>query len=318
MTSSMVDPISQSIIPLSAGLTQRNPQGGVNMCAKLTASSLKSKVCELGFISAGTVGDIMMLHLVRRRLRSRLHQATRVQQQVHPQSIESSSWGDRLVSWAANKLPKHVVQRLDQWPHKALVMVLVAFVSLGFVSWDVRLSGASRRRKQKPDKKKLVPLKDTEQDEPDAEPTGRNWWTTIPGNDFRRCTSDLSGTSTAQSSDPVVPVKALKPKYPVPSTDDEPEDEDGTGSHCWSAPGSNGFVAQQTAEVERTIQIFRMHTEGQVHLLDEEGLEQQKRESQVVPNGLVRSCTGGLEDKIQRKDHRRKTEGGARKVSHGD
>jgi len=279
---------------------------------------MTSKVCQLGVVSAGTTCDLLMLHLVRKRQRARLIQAT-MQQQPQPDSVKNTSWGDRLVTLAANKLPPQVAQRLHQLPHTVLVMILIAFVGLGFVSRDVRLSGTNRRRKQKLDKKniwkeKLVPIKHMELDEPDAEPKGsswwrsipdanpkgRNWWTSIPGNYLRRTTSDVNGTSS-KSSDPVVPMKALMPKHPVASTDDEPEDEDRTGSYRCAAPGSCGFVAQQTADVERVLQIFRMNTEGQVHLVDEEGLEQQKLESQVVPNGLVRSCTVGLECKIEQK-----------------
>jgi len=166
-------------------------------------------------------------------------------------------------------------------------MVLIALASLGCVSCDVRLSGAGRRRKQKLDKKNfweenVVPLKYQEQDEPDAEPKGRNGGMSIPGNELTL---------------PIVPMKALMPKHPVTSTDDGPQD--------LAAPGSDGFVAQQTAEVERVLHIFRMNTEGQVHLVDEEGLEQQNRESRVVPTGLVRSCTVGLEGKIQQNPLRR-------------
>jgi len=225
-----------------------------------------------------------------------------MQQQVQPDSVKSTSWVDRLVIWAVNKLPLQVGQRLDKLPYGTRLMVLVAVLSLSCVSWDVRLT--SKRRKHTPKKKnlgeeKFVPLKYTEQDEPDAEPKGRNLWTSIPGNDLRRTMSDMSGKSPKQSSHPVVPMKALMPKHPVASTDDEPEDEDYTGNHCWAAPGSHGFVAQRTAEVECVLQIFRMNTEGQFQLVDEEGLEQKNRERQFVPNGLVRSCTLGLERKIQ-------------------
>jgi len=216
-----------------------------------------------------------------------------MQQHVQPNSVESTFWGERLVTWAVSNLPQHVGQRLDQLPHRTLVMVLVAFVSLSSASC-MRSSGASRRRRKKPDNKnlwgeKFVPLKYTEQDEPDAEPKG----------DLGHATSYLSGTSTRQSSHPVVPLKALMPKHPVPSTDDEPEDEDCTRTYCWAAPGTLGFVAQQTAEVECVVQIFRMNTEGHVHLVDEERMEQKRRESQNVPNRFVRSCTLGLERKIQ-------------------
>jgi len=265
---------------------------------------MTSKVCQLGVVSAGTTCDLLMLHLVRKRQRARLIQAT-MQQQPQPDSVKNTSWGDRLVTLAANKLPPQVAQRLHQLPHTVFVMILIAFVGFGFVSRDVRLSGTNRRRKQKLDKKniwkeKLVPIKHMELDEPDAETKGRNWWTSIPGNYLRRTTSDVNGTSS-RSSDPVVPMKAFMRKHPVASTDDEPEDEDRTGSYRCAAPGSCGFVAQQTADVERVLQIFRMNTGGQVHLVDEEGLEQQKLESQVVPNGLVRSCTVGLECKIEQK-----------------
>merc|ERR1719458_343038 len=97
-------------------------------------------------------------------------------------------------------------------------------------------------------------------------------------------------------------MKALMPKHPVASTDDEPEDEDSAGSYRWAAPGSHGFVAQQTAEVERVLQIFRMNTEGQDHFVDEEALQQRNQEREVVPSGLVRACTGQIENQLFHKD----------------
>jgi len=114
--------------------------------------------------------------------------------------------------------------------------------------------------------------------------------------------SAWSMTSTRQSSHPVVPLKALMPKHQVESTDDEPKDEDSTDSYCWAAPGSRGFVAQQTTKDECDLQIFRMNTEGQLHLVDEEGLEHRNRESQIVSNGILRLYTQGLERKIQQQN----------------
>jgi len=267
------------------------------MFARLTGPSLTSKVCQLGLVSAGATCDMLMFHLARKRQRARSHPFTTMQQQVQPDSVKSTSWGDQLATWAVNRLPQQVVRRMDQLPHRTLVMVLlIVFVNLGRVSRDVRL----RRRRHKLDKKnweeKSMLLSYTEQDEPEAE----NCWS-IPGNDWRRTTIAPSTTSPRQSSHPVVPAKALMPKHPVASTDDEHEDEDSTDSYCRAAPGSRGIVAQQTAKVESVLQFFRMSTEGQLHLEfeDEEGLEQQSRERQVVPDGFVRSYTLGLERKIQ-------------------
>jgi len=111
--------------------------------------------------------------------------------------------------------------------------------------------------------------------------------------------SARSATSARQSSHLVVPLKALMPKHPVASTDDEPEDEDSTDSYCWATPGNRGFLTQQTAKVECDLQFFRMNTEGQLHLVVEMGLEQQNCESQIASNGLLRLYTLGLERKIQ-------------------
>jgi len=269
------------------------------MFARLTGPSLTSKVCQLGLVSAGATCDMLMFHLARKRQRARSPPFTTMQQQAQPDSVKSTSLGDQLATWAVNRLPQQVVRRLDQLPHRTLVMLLlIAFVNLGRVSRNVRL----RRRKHKLDRKiweeKFVPLTYTEQAEPDAE----NWWG-IPGNDWRHTMSDPNTTSTRQGSHPVAPAKALTSKHPVASTDDEPEDEDSTDSYCRAAPVSRGFVAQQTAEVESVLQIFRMNTEGQIHLEDEEeGLEQQSRDRRVVPDGFVRSCTLGLERKIQQQN----------------
>jgi hypothetical protein len=149
----------------------------------------------------------------------------------------------------------------------------------------MRVRGANRRQKHKKIllEKKFMPRK--EQDEPDAEPRGR---------DLRRSMSDVSGKSRRQSSHPVIPLKALMRKHLVASIDDEPEHEDCTGA---AYPGCQGFVAEQTAEVERVMEIFRMDTEGQVRLVDEERLEQLDRERKVVPDGIVHSCAEGLEHK---------------------
>ena len=195
MMSSMVDPISQSFIPPSVALTQGDSQGGGSMFTKLTGSSMTSKVCQLGLVSTGATCDMLVIHLMRKRQRARVPRAATAQQQVQPASGKTASWGDRLVIWVLDKLPRQVVQRMSLMQHRALIMVLVALVGLGFVSWDLRRSAASRRWKQKPVNKKFVPLKSMEQEEPDAEPLSRNWRTCGPGNELRRCTSDQSGIS---------------------------------------------------------------------------------------------------------------------------
>lgn len=184
---------------------------------------MKSTVCDVGLVTAGVTCDWLMFHLVRKRLRAHSLPSTMMQQQLQPESARSTSLADRLALWAAGRLPQQVVQRLDQLPHKSLLLVLVAFIGLG-----VRFTGASRHRKQKPDGKKsgeekVVTVKNTERNEPDAEP-------------------------------------------------------------------------DDSMEVERGFQMFRIHTERQP---EEEGLEQLNRERQVVPDGLVRSRVGGLERKLQ-------------------
>jgi len=282
----MVDPVTQGFISPSVALKQ----GGGNMFAKLTGLPIQA---TLGLVSAGAACDMLVFHLVRKQLCARSHPST-VQQQVQPDS----------ASQAANKFPQQVVHQLVQLPLRVSIVAFAALVGLG--------CGASRRRKRKLDSKnlregKFLPLKSMEQDEPDAEPKRRTWWTSIPGKDLRRTMSDLLGTSPTASvwesrknSRPVVPMKSILPRHPVASIDDEPEEEDSAGIDRGSAPGSRGFVAQQKAEVERVIQFFRMNTEGQLHLLNEEGLEQLNRESQVVPPGLVHSNTAELERQIQR------------------
>jgi len=144
------------------------------MLTKLTGPSVTSKVCQLGLVSAGATCDMFMRHLMSKRQRARSHPSATLQH-VQPDFVKSTSWDDRLVIWAVNELPQQVVQRLDQLPHRRLVMVLVAFVSLGCVSWNVRLNGVSRRRKHKLDKK--------------------NFWeeTFVPTGLVRSCTVGLEG-----------------------------------------------------------------------------------------------------------------------------
>jgi len=164
-------------------------------------------------------------------------------------------------------------------PHKTLVMAFVAFVGLGCAFGCVW----NKLRKRKPDKKtlweaKLVPLKYEEQAELDAEPQGRNWWTSIADNAARRTTNDPSGTSPPISSCPAVLAKVLMPahplvgvkSYPTAITDDEEEDED-------------------SAEDLPVFHMFRIDTEGQHHP------GQVNRERQIVPDGLECLCTWELD-----------------------
>jgi len=282
----MVDPVTLNYIPSSAA----SKQGGIDVFAKLTGSPATA-----GLVSAGAACDVLILHLARKRLRARSVPATTMQQQVQPDSIKNASASKRLVFWAADNFSQQVT-------HRTLIVAFVASVGLG--------CGAIKCRKCKSDRNslreaKFFPLKSREQDEPDAEPKSRNWFTSIPGKDLRRTRSDLGSPRASVWEDrpsgrPVVSVKSLRPRHPVASIDDEPEEEDSTGIDRGAAPGSRGFVAQQTADVERVLQFFRMNTEGQLHMLDEEGLEQMNRESQVVPDGLVHLCTEELERQIQR------------------
>merc|ERR1719273_584898 len=116
-----------------------------------------------------------------------------MQQQVQPPDSKSTSWVGRLELWAANKLP-------HQLPHRSLALLVLAVLVRYCVSGDVRLRGANRRRKHKKIflEKKFMPRK--EQDEPDAEPKGRNCCSAISGKIFRRSMSDVSGKSRRQNS----------------------------------------------------------------------------------------------------------------------
>lgn len=154
-----------------------------------------------------------------------------MQQQLQPDSV-----------WALNKNLKQAVQRLVQLRHMTLLKAVAAFVLFGFASWDVR----GRRRKRKLDDETLWPkecvlLRHTEQDDTDAEPKDGKWWMSVPGNDVRRTTNDLSGVPLAASVRninhhrcPHVPEKLLMPQHlfvhakthPVVSNDDEEENED--------------------------------------------------------------------------------------------
>jgi len=279
MTSLSIDPIGQGLVVSSMGSRQLaskqlRPQQGLPVAAS---------VCRVGLASVGATCDMVVLYLLRRRLRGLSPPSTTTQQQEQPASVKNTAWLDQKLH----------AQGLVQLPPQALVTVLAAVVGLGCAAWGVRLNGAGRRRKQNLHKKiiqneEFVPPAYAERDEPDAEPSGGNWWTSIP---------EKKLSDTASSRLQKVTVKSLARKHKVKSTDDEPEDEDAAGNECMASPGSHGFVGQQTADVERVLQIFRMHTEGQVHLVDEEVLEQRNRESGVVPNGLVRANTFKLESK---------------------
>lgn len=288
----MLDPITQGFISPEVALKHTNLQGGSNVLMKLTSSPARTAA---GFVSAGVTCD-MLFPFVRKRLRAR--SATTMQQQVQPDSVKHTFWAEQVAFWAASSSPQQVFNQLLQLPRRTLIVALVAFIGFGCASW-----GASRRRKRKLDMRnfregRFVPLNSMEQDEPDAEPKGIRWWTSIPGDDLRRSMSDLNGTfPTAsiwrkkQNSRLVLPVKSL---------DDEPEEEDSVGVDRRAVPGDDGFVAQQAAVVECAVQFFRMNTDVQLPLADEYAFEQPHLDSRVVPAGLVRSSTAELERQIQR------------------
>jgi len=278
------------------------------MFRKLIESPVTANACQVRLASAGVTCDMLMVYLVRRWLRSRSLPAAATRQEEQLESVKNTSWLDQNMGWALNKLQ---AQGLVQEPPRNLVKPLAAVLGLGCAAWGLRLSAANRRRKQNFQKKKhldekFVPLTSAEQDEPDAEPKRRSRWTSMLGTlgeAFRHdASSSPSETCETQGRPPKVAVKSLARKRLVKSTDDEPEDEDNVGSERAAVPGSRGFVGQQTAEVERVLQIFRMNTEGQVHLVDEEALQQRNQEREVVPSGLVRACTGQIENQLFHKD----------------
>jgi len=259
MTNSMLDPITGGFIPPSPALKQTTG----NLLAQLAGLHETAIACQ-------ATSSMLIFHLARKGLRACLLPATMMQQQ--PNSVKS----------ALNNLPRQVVQQMVQLQHKTLVTAFLAFVCLGCATWGVR--SRRRTRKMKPFwEDEFLHLKYMEQDEADAEPRGRNWWMSIPGNAVRRITNDPSGISPTASvrtwrSCPVVhakPVSLARPvmrrnSCPVAGTDAEHEDGD-------------------TAEDLPAFQIFRMSTERQ---------DQGSHESQVVPDGRERSCTWELEHNI--------------------
>jgi len=296
-----VDPIEQGLIVMDVGSMQLGSTDLVETSSRWRCmhSWHSANAYQVGLATAGAAFDMVMLYLVCKGIRVRSCPAIATQQRARPDSMQ-------VPRGLANMMGRAVLPARSL----ALVTTLVAFICMGCASWGVRLSGASRRRKRrshtkKPWDEKFVPR--TYQDEPDVEPSGRSWWWTSIFEDdgLSRTASSLSGSSISNSIDaqsrlPIVPLKSLVRQHKVKSTDDEPEDEDSAGIEWGAIPGSPGFVGQQTAEVERVLQISRMHTEGQVHLVDEEGLEQRRRESEVVPDGIVLACTGKIERQVHK------------------
>jgi len=198
--------------------------------------------------------------------------------------------------WAAH--------RLVQMPRKSLGAVLIAFIGL---SCAVPLRGGNRRRKTDINKfkegKQFVPLKHMKPDELASELEEKDQWKSLPGNDLRCSTRDLSGTSwkasalnDERSSLPVVSVKPFMPtQNQMVSTGDEPEDEDSMGKNLRAVPGSCDLVAQQTAAVAPCIEVFRMDTDGQLNFIAEQRRKQLALESRAEMDGRPRACSWHLE-----------------------
>jgi len=285
----MVDPVALGIVPAVPATDKSRMQGG-SMFEWMTGPPHIATACQVGLASAGVACDMLMLHFVRSRRRAHLHSLAAAPRQLQPPTPFK---------------PMKFIHGCMQLPHMFGVAALVAFAGLCCASWGARRSGVSRRHRQlKPAKKnkfedKLVPWNYQEPEEPDAEPRVRNGRSSKLGTNLRHSSSNLSLRMHANGRVPLVPVTMLSPNRPVASATDEPEGEDFMGSCHGPVPGTAGFVAEQTAEVERVLQIFRMHTEGSVQLVDEDGIEELTRKSQVVPGGLVRSCTVDLERRIE-------------------
>jgi len=263
----MLDPMSYGFIPPSPALKQTTG----NLLAQLAGLHETAIACQ-------ATSDMLMFHLVRKRLRACSLPSTTMQQQVQPDSVKNTSRADQIVAWAVERLPPQVVDRLVQLPRKTPVKVFVAFVGLGCAlvgvgcaSWGMR----SRRRRRKPDKqtiwkKEFVPLKYmdelsvTSQDELDAEPKSKDWWLSIPDTDARFTMNDLSGTSSSKS---VQRIRQSSSCPPVPLQSLLRKDDD-------------------TAEVGEAFRIFRMSTKGQVDWVDEEA------------DGLERSCIGEMPRRV--------------------
>jgi len=260
----------------------------------------------MGPVSAGVVCDMLMLYIVQSRLRAHTTPSAAVPSQLQPPTpVKPMKFIHRDMRWSAQVFPHQMGERVLQLPHMFVVTALVAFVGLCCASRGARMAGVSKRPWQSKAAKKnkfedkLVPWKYQEHEEPDAEPRVRNGKSSKLGTNLMRSRSDFCLPSQANDGVPLVPVKMLAPKCPVASATDEPENQDFMGSGHGPVPGTAGFVAEQTAEVERVLQIFRMHSEGSAQLVDEDGIEELTRELQVVPDGLVRSCTVELERRIE-------------------
>jgi len=288
----MVDPFALGLVPAVPVMDKSGMQGG-NVFEWMTGSPHVAVACRVGMASAGVACDMLMLHFVRNRLREKRAQ------------LPASAAAPRPLQ---PPTPFKPMTSIHLWrKHRQIfgVAALVAFIGLCCASWGARRAGASRKRRQQKSAKKnkfedkLVPWSDQEHEEPDAEPRVRNGRSSKLGTKLRHSSSSSSPRSQANDRVPSVPVTWLSPNRPVASAADEPEGEDFMGSCHGPVPGTAGFVAEQTAEVERVVQIFRMHTEGSVQLVDEDGNEELTREGRVVPSGLVRSCTVDLERRIQ-------------------
>jgi len=293
MASTLVlDPMTFGFVPAVPVVAKANMQGG-SMLERMVGSHPVASACQVGLVSAGAACDMMMLHLVRSRIRARSSPSAAAPQQLQPPTVEKPMKpSHRFVRWAAQRLPHQVREHMLQLP---LITAFVAFIGLCCASKRRRqLKLKSVQDKQFENNKfetNFVPRKYQEHEEPDAEPQ------------LRRGNSDLSQTSrysskVANDGRPLVPAKMLLPTRRVASAANNPEDKDVMDNSHGPVPGTAGFVAEQTAEVERVLQIYRMYTEGSVQLVDEEGTEELIRQSQVVPGGLVRSATSDLERKI--------------------
>jgi len=276
MANSLLDPITQSYIPLSPELKQTTG----NMFVKLAGSPVTAMACQ-------ATSDMLMIYTLRKQLRTCLLPRT-MRRQVQPDSV-----------WTLNTASKQMFQRLGQVPQLMLAASFAAFVGLGFASWGMR----SRRRKQKPCEKipcgeELVPLKQMDdvkrttnvsrgvplaasvrnmkshplfaEDEQEDEDSEEERTFQI----FRMCTAGQAQHPPEQVKHErqAAPVRNMK-SHPL-FAEDKQEDED--------------------CEEVRTFQIFRMSTAGQAP----HPFEQVNHERQV---GFERSCTLGLEFGIHQK-----------------
>mmetsp|Transcript_7359 Transcript_7359/g.13585 ORF Transcript_7359/g.13585 Transcript_7359/m.13585 type:complete len:312 (-) Transcript_7359:132-1067(-) len=308
-STSTVDLITFGIVPGIPVFDKSGMQGG-NVFQWTTGSPDVAAVYQEGLISVAEAAcSMLMLHTLRGHLRTHSPPSAAVPQQLQPPTLVKRMHLTRgFMQGVAQRLPYQMF----------VVTALMAFAGLCCASWGGRLTGAAKRRKRrnqlKSEKKnkfedRFLPLKYQEHENLDAEPGVRNWWSSKAGTDLGRISSDCSFKSQGNSSmlthgpRPLVHAKNVLPKLPVASATHEPEEEDVVGNGHGPIPGTVGFVAEQTAEVERALEIFRMCTEGSVQLVDEDRIYEMIRESQVVPDGIVRSCAVDLERRIDRSQH---------------